>query len=121
MPFENNSGSRPIINKGTLAKKEQTTLMALRFLYFCTSHTDNSWNTLVKMGMAASKPIWKLEAFNNTAIATRKVPPVHVAIASAAKPSRTKYFKPACTCWSLRLADGRSFIVGKIVLRINGV
>lgn len=116
VPLVNRKGKKPMINKGTLAKKEQITLMALRFLYFCTSHIESNWNTLVSVGKAASKPIWKFDAFNKTAIATRKVPPVKVAIASAAKPSWIKCFKPDCTCWSLKVVEGRSVIVLVIII-----
>lgn len=73
--------------KGNLANVEQITLMALRLLYRRTNQMDSSWKTFVNVGNAANKPIWKLDAPINKAIATKKAPLVNAVIASVVNPS----------------------------------
>ena len=99
-----------MINKGTRARTEHITQISRRLRYFLTSHIDTNWKTLVNAGSAASNPIWKLVAFNNIAIAIKKVPLVSVDIASAASPSFTIKCKPDCTCFSVSLFEVRKFI-----------
>ena len=102
-------GVMPKIISGERARNEQITTIALRLLKRRTSHMDINWKRLVKVGNAASRPIWKLLAPINNAIATRKAPPVSVVIASAAIPSPITILKPFSTSASESCFSGRKF------------
>ena len=58
------------------------------------------------MGKEASNPIWKLLAPINTAIETRKVPPVKLTITSPARLSFTIYRSPLWVCSSVSFGVG---------------
>ena len=95
-PDNDINGTMPKPISGKRAKKEHTTVIALRLLKRCTSQIDAIWKIFVNVGSAASTPISKLLAPISIAIPTKKAPPVSVVIASVASPSPITIFKPLC-------------------------